>query len=866
MQTSAARCWLVLVAIATAARASAPAEPYKDLSLPPETRAADLVSRMTVQEKVAQLSNHAPAIDRLGVAAYDYWSEALHGVARNGEATLFPAPIGMAATFDPPLVRRIGDVISTEGRAKYHEALRRGEHGAFQGLTFWSPNINLFRDPRWGRGHETFGEDPFLTGTMAVEFIRGIQGDDPHYLKAVATAKHFAVHSGPEEGRYEFNAQPSERDLYDSYLPHFEAAVREGRVASIMGAYNALYGQPCCASELLLTKILRDRWKFDGFVVSDCGAIGNIFLRHSAAPNQPAADAKALLAGCDLECGSDYAGSMLDAVKRGLVTEKQIDTALLRVFTVRVRLGMFDPDDRVPFAKIEIDQNHTAEHMRLARQAAAESLVLLKNEKNTLPLDRSKIRRIAIVGPNADTITPFYGNYNPRPTTCPTMAEALHDKLAGSGAEFIALRGCTYAPSALPLEVIPDVCLRHDGTSPGLKAEYYTNTELEGETFVTRSDPGVDFCYYWTAHVPGYPLERTSARWTGELVAPEAGDYTLAVYSREPVRLWLDENLVIDEWDKRDRVEPLPAQLRLTKGQAVALRLEYSHDTGTACCALMWDRGDIDVTPRIVERVKDADAIVFAAGFNGDIEGEAGEPRRPIKSIDGDRDAIELPEIQSNLIQALAATGKPLIVVNFSGGATAMPWEAEHAHAIVQAWYPGEAGAAAIADLIFGDLSPAGRLPITFYRATTDLLAFDNYAMKGRTYRFFSGKALWAFGHGLSYTTFEYRNVQVRQTKEQVQVSLDVTNTGPRDGEEVVQVYVRRAKRSDEDPQRDLRAFRRVSIVKGKTQRLELSFPASSLRHWDVQRRDYVVDVGEYELQIGAASDDIRLSTKLVIP
>jgi beta-glucosidase len=856
---------LAIVMVVQARAAAADVEKYKDLSLPPDVRAADLVSRMTLEEKVAQLSNHAPAIDRLGVAAYDYWSEALHGVARNGDATLFPAPIGLAATFDPQLVHDIGDAISTEARAKYHEALRHGEHGAFQGLTFWSPNINLFRDPRWGRGHETFGEDPFLTGRMGVAFIRGIQGDDRHYLKAAATAKHFAVHSGPEDIRYDFNARPSERDLYDSYLPHFEAAVREGHVVSVMGAYNALYGEPCCANELLLTKILRDRWGFAGFVVSDCGAIGNIFTYHQAAPNQPAADAKALKAGCDLECGSHYAGAMLDAMKAGLVSQPQIDTALVRVFTVRFRLGMFDPDDRVPFAKIEMDQVHSAQHATLARKAAAESLVLLENDRNTLPLDRARVRRLAVVGPNADSITPFYGNYSPRPATCPSLVEAMSDKL-GTTTGVIAVHGCTYAPSAIPFEVVPDICLRHDDAQPGLKAEYFTNPDLDGQPSVTRADLGIDFCYYWTAHLPAYPTQNTSARWTGELVAPEAGDYTLAVYGREPVRLWLDGKLVIDEWEKRDRVEPLPAQFHLTKDQVVALKLEYSHDTGTACCALLWDRGDIDLTARIVERVKEADAIVFASGLNGDIEGEAGEPRRPIDGIDGDRAAIELPAVQSKLIRALAATGKPLIIVNFSGGAMAMPTEAQRAAAIVQAWYPGEAGATAIADLLFGDASPSGRLPLTFYRATSDLPAFDDYAMKGRTYRFFARKPLWSFGHGLGYTKFEYGNLVVQKANDLIRATFDLSNVGARDGDELVQLYVRRSKRNADDPLRDLRALQRVSVNKGAMQRVTLVFPTSSLRHWDVQRHDYIVDPGEYEIEIGAASDDVRLRGVQLIP
>jgi beta-glucosidase len=852
---------LILAAVLMGGVAGCGQRQYRNLDLSPQARAADLVSRMSLDEKVAQMSNQAAAIRRLDVAEYDYWNECVHGVARAGEATVFPAPIGMAATFDLPLVHDIADAISTEARAKNQAALAEDSHGRYQGLTFWSPNINIFRDPRWGRGQETYGEDPFLTSRMAVEFIRGLQGDDPRYLKVAATAKHFAVHSGPEFERHAFNAVPPERDLYETYLPQFEAAVREAHVASVMGAYNALDGQPCCASDLLLRKLLRDRWGFDGFVVSDCGAIKDIWESHHAAASPAQAAADAVNMGCDLECGGTYA-YLVDAVNQGLISQDRIDQALVRIFTVRFRLGMFDPDERVPFTKIGPDQNCTPQHAALARRAADESLVLLKND-GLLPLDRSHLRSIALIGPNIDSLTAYYSNYNGVAAAAPTLLESLRAKL-GPTVEVIGIRGCEHAAASGWLEVIPDLCLRHDG-KPGLRAEYFTNPDLQGEPFRVRDDLSIDFAYRDTPHIPAYPAANNSARWTGQFVAPQTGSYTLAVVSNDANRFWVDGRLINDlEQTKIDRPAQL-VNLQLSKDQAINLRLEYSHGTGNAQCALMWDRQDLDLTNQVVAQAKDADAIIFAGGITGDIEGEEGAIHRPVQGFDGDRRAIELPQIQTHLIQALAATGKPLVLVNFSGSAMAMPWEADHLRAIVQAWYPGQAGGAAIVDALFGDTCPAGRLPITFYRSTAELPPFADYAMKGRTYRFFTGRPLWAFGHGLSYTTFRYSNLSLEKAQvgksEDVRLSLDVSNTGARDGQEVVQVYVHRQKMSADDPLRNLRALGRVTIALGQTKRVALTFPAASLRRWDTDQHDYVIDPGDYELEVGAASDDPQVTT-----
>jgi len=628
-----------------------------------------------------------------------------------------------------------------------------------------------------------------------------------------------------------------------------------------MGAYNALYGQPCCASDLLLRKLLRDRWGFDGYVVSDCGAIKDIWESHHAAATPAQAAADAVNSGCDMDCGVTYA-YLVDAVSRGLISQERIDQAVVRIFTVRFRLGMFDPDDKVPYARIGPDQNCTPQHATLARRAADESLVLLKND-GLLPLDRSHLRRIALIGPNIDSLTAYYSNYNGVAPTAPTLLESLRAKV-GPTVEVIGIRGCEHAPASGWLEVIPDLCLRHDG-KPGLRAEYFTNPDLQGQPFLVRDDLSIDFAYRDTPHIPGYPATKNSARWTGQFVAPAAGSYTLAVVSNDAIRFWVDGRLINDLQQTKNDPPAQMVNLQLNKDQVVDLRLEYSHGTGNARCTLMWDRRDLDLTNQVVAQAKDADVIIFAGGITGDIEGEEGTTRRPVQGFDGDRGAIELPKIQTRLIQALAATGKPLVLVNFSGSAMAMTWEAEHLRAIVQALYPGEAGGPAIVDALFGDTCPAGRLPITFYRSTADLPPFADYAMKGRTYRFFTGKPLWAFGHGLSYTTFGYRNLSLEKTlvgkAEDVRLSLDVSNTGSRDGEEVVQVYVHRQKARPDDPLRNLRAFRRVSIARGQTQHVVLGFAAASLRRWDTDQHDYVIDPGDYEMEVGAASDDLRLGT-----
>lgn len=643
------------------------------------------------------MNNAAPAIARLGIPAYDWWSEALHGIAREGYATVFPQAIGMAATWNPTLLETIGESVSTEARAKYNGTGPDANHGTYNGLTVWSPNINIFRDPRWGRGQETYGEDPVLTARMGVSYVRGLQGRDPKYLKTAATAKHFAVHSGPEATRHVFNVDVDEQTLHEFYLYAFHALVKEAGVAAVMAAYNALNGTPCAANKPLLTGILREQWGFDGYITSDCGGVWDMVEERHTEPDFAHAAAKALNAGTDLCCGDDYL-SLGKALEHKLITEPQIDGALAYLFKTRMRLGMFDPPGSVPYDALSIWQNDTRAASELSLKTARESMVLLKNG-GVLPLKKT-LRRIAVIGPNGDSVDALLGNYEGTPSAPVTLLQGLRSKLPHAQIEFV--QGCDY------------------------------------------EKPGDDAA----------------------------------------------------------------AQ----RAQALAL-------------------------------ARDADAVIFAGGITGKIEGEGS----------GDRTSIELPRIQSDLLQALHALGKPVILVLMSGSAIACPWEAQHLPAILQAWYPGENGGTAIADVLFGDYNPAGRLPVTFYASTADLPPFDDYRLKNRTYRYFSGKPLFAFGHGLSYTKFSYSNLRIATGVPALTFTL--TNIGERDGDEVAQVYVNR----------HLAAFLRVHLKRGERRTVHLRIPEKSFQRWNVQRRQFETVPGTYEAGVGAASDDVRLRGRLAI-
>ncbi|HJQ23561.1 MAG TPA: glycoside hydrolase family 3 C-terminal domain-containing protein [Blastocatellia bacterium] len=690
---------------------------YKDPRRPIEERVGDLVSRMTLEEKVSQMIDRAPAIARLDIPAYNWWNESLHGVARAGVATVFPQAIGLAATWNTDLMHRVADVISTEARAKHHEAVRHGDFGRYKGLTFWSPNINIFRDPRWGRGQETYGEDPYLTARMGVQFVRGLQGDDPRYFKVISTAKHFAVHSGPELDRHRFDAVADQRDLYETYLPAFEALVREAGADSVMCAYNRFLGEACCASDTLERKILRADWRFKGYVVSDCGAITDIYAGHKLVPTVAEASALAVKRGTDLSCGQEYT-ALVDAVKRGLISEAEIDVSLKRLMTARFRLGMFDPPEMVPYTKIPITQNDTPEHRELALEAARQSIVLLKNANGLLPL-KHDLKKIAVIGPTADDAGVLLGNYNGTPSRSVTLLAGIRNKFM-SRATVLYEKGC-------------------------------------------------------------------------DLVGGKPDD-------------------------------------------------------------------------KAVQVAADADVVIFVGGITPRVEGE--EMKVEVEGFrGGDRTDIRLPRVQEDLLKALHATGKPVILVLTGGAALAVNWADENLPAIIETWYPGEEGGTALADVLFGDRSPAGRLPVTFYKSVEQLPPFDDYHMAGRTYRYFAGEPLYPFGYGLSYTRFTYDKLVVPKRARAgapVTVKVRVTNAGNMDGDEVVQLYVKDVQASVPVPRRALQGFKRIRLRRGESQVVSFTLAPRQFSLIDSQFKR-VVEPGEFEISVGGAQPGAVPTTTQVL-
>jgi beta-glucosidase len=856
---------------------------YLNPDLPAEQRAADLVSRMTLDEKVSQLVNDAPGIPRLNVPAYEWWNECLHGVARSGAATVFPQAIGMAATFDAPLLRDVATVISDEARAKHHEYERRGLRARYQGLTFWSPNINIFRDPRWGRGQETYGEDPYLTSRMGVAFVKGLQGDDPRYLKVVATAKHYAVHSGPEADRHHFDVHPSERDLYETYLPAFRALVQEAKVESVMGAYNRVNGESASGSPRLLIDILRREWGFDGYVVSDCGAIDDIYRNHHIVDTAEAAAAIGVKNGCDLECGTTYK-SLGRAVAQGLISEREIDVAMTRLMRARIRLGMFDPPERVRYARIPYRVNESPEHDRLSRRMAQESIVLLKNT-GVLPLKKD-LGTLAVIGPNADELMSLLGNYYGTPSA-PVTALAGIRQAVGPNTKVIYARGTDLIdgrqdPRALP--VIEAAYLRPDAGSSahGLRGEYFRGRDMSGSPVLTRTDSTVEFKWYRGSPTSDLvargevPADRAmanddfSVRWTGQLVPPTSGDYELTVTGDDGFRLWVDGKAVIDEWTTTSRARARSVGVRLASGRPASLRLEYFEAERDAEIRLSWKLpGATPPFEEALDAARAADAIVFVGGLTGDVEGEEMQVSFP-GFAGGDRTDIVLPSPQQRLLEALHATGKPVVLVLLTGSALSVEWAEQHLPAILVAWYPGQRGGNAIADVLFGDANPGGRLPVTFYRSVQQLPPFADYDMRGRTYRYFTGDPLYPFGYGLSYTKFEYTDVQTTSRapgpRDPFEVSVALKNVGDRAGDEVVQLYVRAVSPARSMPIEQLRGFTRVTLQPGEQKRVSFPLrPVEDFAYYDEARKSYAVDPGPYELRIGASSQDIRQRARVTV-
>jgi beta-glucosidase len=772
-------------------------------------RVNDLVSQMILAEKVSQMVFDAPAIERLGIPAYNWWNECLHGVGRAGLATVFPQAIGLAATWNSELMYRIATAISDEARAKHHEALRRDIRQIYSGLTHWSPNVNIVRDPRWGRGQESYGEDPYLTASMGVAFVKGLQGDHPDYLKLVATPKHYAVHSGPESDRHYFDAQVGERDLRETYLPAFEACIKEGKAASIMGAYNRVNGEPCCASPTLLEQILRGEWAFDGYVVSDCEAIRDIYEHHKVVGTAEEAAALAVSHGCELNCGSVYP-ALLDAVAQGLITEEIIDRAVERLFMARFRLGMFDPPDQVPYAQIPYEVVDSARHQDLALQAAREAIVLLKNEGGILPLSK-ELASIAVIGPNADHLLSLLGNYNGTPAQAVTPLEGIREKVSPSTVVSYA-QGCDFVDGAPFLQVVPTAYLRpaeaRAGES-GLTGAYYPAPDFQGQPALHRVDRVVDFIWKGTTPLARQWGEGFSVRWTGFLVPPVSGTYRLGVRGFNAFRLLLDGELIV-EHDGIHHPVVRSNETELEAGRLYRLQLDHSSRGLDPQVRLLWTAPGVDHESVALEVAKRAQVIVAVMGLSPDLEGE----EMPVKVdgfVGGDRTEIALPSSQQRLLEKLHALDKPVVLVLLNGSAVALPWAAGHIPAIVEAWYPGQAGGEALADILFGDYNPGGRLPVTFCRSTDDLPPFDDYTMEGRTYRYFRGEPLFPFGHGLSYTTFAFSDLRIRPVQVtiggQVTVSADVTNTGDRAGDEVVQLYIRHPDAAVSRPIKELKGF-----------------------------------------------------------
>ncbi|MFZ4582107.1 MAG: glycoside hydrolase family 3 C-terminal domain-containing protein, partial [Paludibacter sp.] len=765
--------------------------PYQQTTLSFEQRTEDLLSRLTLQEKVDLMRYDSPAVERLGIPAMNWWNECLHGVARAGIATVFPQAIGMSAMWDTNAMYNIANGISDEARAKYHEFSDRGKRGIYQGLTYWTPNINIFRDPRWGRGMETYGEDPYLTGELAVPFIKGLQGNDPNYFKLIATAKHFVVHSGPESTRHSFDVWPSQRDMAETYTPHFKKSVVDGKVYSVMCAYQRFRGLPCCGSKYL-ESLLRDKWGFKGYIVSDCWAIKDFYDKtaHHVVATKEEAAAMAVKAGTDLNCGSTYP-ALVEAVKQGLITENELNVSVRRLLLARMKLGQFDADEQVKYSKIPYSVVDSKPHQQLALEAARKSIVLLKNEKNILPLSKN-LKNVAVIGPNANDLEVLLGNYNGYPSNPKTPLDGIKEKLPYANVQFA--QGCELAAKLPALEIIPSRFLFTDESlkTHGLQAEYFDNIIIKGTPKHSRIDANVDFV--WGAKAPFADLKYDyfSVKWSGVLVPDKTGEYAIGGEGFLGFNLYLNDSLIA-KWNSEHHPHKEYERLHLDAGKKYKIRVEYfQKNTEHAMMRLLWTVPNPTLKQEAIDLAKKSDVVILCMGLSPLLEGE--EMKVKVEGFDGgDRLDIKLPETQSELIKEIYKLGKPTVLVLLNGSAVAFNWEKKNIPAIVEAWYPGQAGGTAIADVLWGDYNPAGRLPLTFYKSIDQIPAFDNYDMAGKTYRYFKGEPLYEFGYGLSYSTFEYSKLQSPDeinTNDSLQVSVNVTNTSLRDGEEVVQLYV----------------------------------------------------------------------------
>lgn len=828
--------------------------PYQNPDLTADQRAEDLCRRLTLNEKIKLMRNGSPAIQRLGIPQFEWWSEALHGTARNGFATVFPITTGMAASWNESLLLDVFTAIGNESRVKGELAKRSGNIKKYQGLSIWTPNINIFRDPRWGRGQETYGEDPYLTARMGLAVVEGLQGPKgSKHLKNLACAKHFAVHSGPEWNRHSFNIENlPERDLWETYIPAFKALVQEGDVAEVMCAYQRIDGEPCCGNNRYLQQILRGDLGFKGMVVSDCGAIGDFWIkgRHEVSPDAASASAKAVLSGTDVECGANY--NRLDlAVERGEITEAQIDTSIKRLLKARFMLGDFDDPSLVEWTKMPESTIASKEHKALALKMARETMTLLLNKNNILPL--SKNARIAVMGPNAADSIMMWGNYNGYPTYSTTILQGI----CGKAANVNYIKGCGYTKNEVIDSRFNEISTA-DG-KPGITVTYWNNENMEGTPAATevlrqpinKSNGGA------TVFAPGVNLEHFSACCQGVFRPTRSEEIELTSGSDDKLRVIVNGDTLINQWKSKARIIPGKAKMKVEAGKEYSIKVDYVQETDMA--AMQFDLGcRIQLTDdAILRSVADADIVIFAGGISPLLEGEEMKVTEPgFKG--GDRTDIELPEAQRKVIAMLHKAGKKVIFVNCSGGAIALVPETENCEAIMQAWYPGEQGGQAVAEVLFGDVNPSGHLPVTFYRSTNDLPDFLDYTMKNRTYRYFKGEALFPFGYGLSYTTFSIRNA--KYNAKNGKLTATVENTGKRDGAATIQVYISRPD-DTEGPIKTLRAYKKTEVKAGGKQTVEIALPKESFEWWDKATNTMKDVAGKYIIHVGQHSQDPEMLT-----
>ncbi len=832
--------------------------PYMNPQLPAEQRATDLVHRMTLAEKASQMQNNSAAVPRLKIPAYQWWSEALHGVINEG-VTEYPEPVGLAATFDPQAIHTMAAQIGIEGRIKHVQNAREGHTGIMGGLDFWSPNLNIFRDPRWGRGQETYGEDPFLTGRMGVAYVTGLQGDNPKYYLAIATPKHFAVHSGPEPTRHFADVDVSKHDEVDTYQPAFRAAVIEGKAGSVMCAYNAVNGEPACANQYLLQNQLRGKWGFQGYVVSDCDAVRDIAANHRYRPTQAQGAAISVIRGMDNECvtftsrfGEPVDKAYVDAVQQGYLPESTLDTALIRLFTARVKLGMFDPPAMVPYAKIDEKELDSAEHRAHARKLANESMVLLKND-GMLPL-KPEIRRIAVVGPLADQTRPLIGNYAGQPTHIVSILDGLHAEFPNATIKFVP--GTQFLRAdGVP---VPNALLTTPEGQSGLKAEYNEGRrgpDEEPKPIFSRTEPNVSLTQ---GNVPQEVTGRKSfgVRWSGFLTPPDSGDFILGLRAQGSTRLTVDGKQVAAAFGGSETV-PVVGRVHLEKGRKAALEITYGAQAGRVHAELIWAKVNNGVSPQAIAATKNADAVIAVVGITSQLEGEEMPVSEP-GFLGGDRTSIDLPQPEEDLVEAVAATGKPLAVVLLNGSALAVNWIHEHANAVLEAWYPGEEGGAAVAETLSGKNNPAGRLPVTFYKGVDQLPNFEDYGMANRTYRYFKGKPLFPFGYGLSYTKFSYSRLSLPLSAvgagQPMDADVTVTNAGKLAGDEVVQLYLTFPEVKGA-PLLALRGFQRIHLDPAMSQKVHFQLDP---RHLGMvtENGDPIVAPGDYTVSIGGGQPE----------